>query len=288
MTVLRIALLQASAALGDVAANLARVDERAAEAAAAGAQLLITPEMFLTGYELGDETAAAAARAAEEVLPGAAAVARRHGVALLVGLPELDAAGRVVNSAVLLDERGEVVGRHVKTHLFGAAEREQFTPGERGVTLVDLHGVRIAVLICYDVEFPEVVRAAAAAGAHLVAVPTAQMEPFSFVAETVVRTRAWENQVHVAYANHTGSERTLSYVGRSSVVAPSGQVLAAAVDGDALLVADVDTAAVERGHRDNPYLADRRLDLHPGPALDAALHLTDDTDDTDDTDGRRA
>ena len=268
MAHLRIALLQSAGHLADVAANLAELDARAEQGRAAGAGLLVTTEMFLTGYELAGRTAELAARAAGEVLPAVADVARRHGLALLVGLPELDAEGRVVNSAVLLRADGEVAGRHVKTHLFGPAERAAFTPGDVGVTLVDLDGVRIAIMICYDVEFPETVRAAAAAGAHLVAVPTAQMEPYAFVAEHVIRTRAWENQVYVAYCNHIGTEDTLTFVGRSSVVAPSGEVLAGAVDEEALLLADVDTDVVTRAHADNPYLADRRLDLHPGPRVE--------------------
>lgn len=270
MTVLRLALLQSAGVLGDVAANLAELDERAAEAAGAGAGLLLTPEMFLTGYELGAQrTAEMADRTAGELVPAVAEVARRHGIALLVGMPER-ADGQVVNSAVLVSADGEVLGHHVKTHLFGPDERDAFVPGDRPVSLFDVGGVKVAVLICYDVEFPEAVRAAAAAGAHLVAVPTAQMEPFSFIADVIIRARAWENQIYVAYANHCGREVDLAFVGLSSIVAPSGRVLAAAPPGDvtssSLLLADVDTAAVEAGRRDNPYLVDRRLDIHPGPA----------------------
>jgi predicted amidohydrolase len=128
--------------------------------------------------------------------------------------------------------------------------------------MAELHGVQVAVLICYDVEFPETVRAAAERGAHLVAVPTAQMTPFEFVAEQVVRARAWENQVYLAYINHDGRERTLEYVGRSSIVAPSGDVLAGAGHGDQLLLATIDTDVVGRARAQNPYLADRRLDLY--------------------------
>jgi predicted amidohydrolase len=89
------------------------------------------------------------------------------------------------------------------------------------------------------------------------------MAPFEFVAEHVIRTRAWENQVYVAYVNHDGDEGDLSYVGRSSIVGPSAEVLASAVHGTALLVAEIDTDAVETAQSRNPYLTDARTDLYP-------------------------
>lgn len=128
---------------------------------------------------------------------------------------------------------------------------------------MEFRGLRIAICICYDVEFPETVRAAALDGAHLVAVPTAQMTPFSFVAEQLIRTRAWENQVYLAYVNHDGAEATLTYVGRSSIVGPDATVLDAVEHGDALIDASVDPAVVAAAQAANPYLADRRRDLYP-------------------------
>ncbi|WP_369056032.1 nitrilase-related carbon-nitrogen hydrolase [Kineococcus terrestris] len=245
-----------------VEANLAALDAAAAEAAAGGADLLVTPEMVLTGYAVGREAVhrLAALPLAERV----AEVARRHRLAVVAGLPELDG-GACWNTALAVGADGEVLARHRKAHLFGELDRGVFAPGARLVTTFDLPGperVRVALLICYDVEFPEAVRAAALAGAHLVAVPTAQMEPFAWVAEELVRVRAWENQLHLAYVDRTGAEGDLVYVGRSSVVDPSGAVLASARDGEALLRATVDPRRVAAAQRANPYLADRRTDLY--------------------------
>ena len=118
-------------------------------------------------------------------------------------------------------------------------------------------------MICYDVEFPETVRAAALAGAHLIAVPTAQMEPFAFVAEHLVRVRAWENQVYVAYVDHDGSEDDLTYVGRSSIVAPDATVLDSVEHGSRLIYATIDPNLVDLQQKANPYLGDRRAPLYP-------------------------
>ncbi len=255
---LTVAGLQAAGAPGDVEANCAQLRGAAAEAAAAGAGLLITPELYLTGYDIGDRVRELAQR---DLTGMVRQIAREAGIAILAGIPE--AAGELFhNTAILIDERGEVLLRYRKTHLFGELDRHYFTPGEDLVVMAELHGVQIAVLICYDVEFPETVRAAAEHGADLIAVPTAQMTPFEFIAEHLIRARAWENQVYLAYINHDGREQTLEYVGGSSIVAPSGDVLAAAAHGDHLLLATIDTEVVARARTENPYLTDRRLDLY--------------------------
>jgi len=257
-----IACLQAAGVPGDVEANLAALDVACAEAAGHGADLLVTDEMFVTGYDIGPLVHELAR---QDLLARVQEIARRHGVAVVAGLPELDG-GDCYNTAALVGPDGTLLARHRKAHLFGALDRAVFAAGDDLVTVVDLAGVRIALLICYDVEFPESVRAAATAGAHLVLVPTAQMEPFGFIADELIRVRAWENQVYVAYVNHDGREGSLEYVGGSSVVAPSGEVLAAAGHGDVLLHASVDPDVVAEQRRANPYLADRRPELYGGLA----------------------
>lgn len=254
-----VAGLQTAGTLRDVGANLRELEVAAEEAASKGAELLITPEMFITGYVVGDGLPALAAR---DFLEPVRALAARLGMALLVGGPEL-ADGGVYNAAYFVDDHGVVLSCYRKSHLFGELDRSQFLPGEELFSLIEFRGVRIATMICYDVEFPEVVRAAALAGAHLVAVPTAQMEPFAFVAEQLVRTRAWENQVYVAYVDHDGSEEDLTYVGRSSIVAPDATVLDSVEHGTQLIYAEVHPEVVQIQQKANPYLQDRRAPLYP-------------------------
>jgi len=258
---LTIAGLQHPGHPGDVDANLAVVAEAAREARARGADLLVTPEMFVTGYNIGDRVAELAGR---PLVAAVAQVAAEAGIAIVAGLPERLEDGTVANTALLVDETGTELARYRKTHLFSALDQELFVAGTGLPAPVTYRGVRLALLICYDVEFPETVRAAALAGAHVVVVPTAQMEPFAFVAETLIPVRAWENQVYVAYVNRSGEEGDLRYVGRSSMAAPSGVVLdaLAPTTPTGLVVATVDTEVVERAQRDNPYLADLRPELY--------------------------
>ncbi|NLU74027.1 carbon-nitrogen hydrolase family protein [Streptomyces sp. HNM0575] len=255
---MKIAGLQTSGTPGDVDANLRELDAACRAAREDGAELLITPELFITGYDIGD---AVLELARTDLLTPVRRIAREHGIAIVLGAPESDS-GACYNSAHFIDRTGTVIAGHRKSHLFGELDRRYFTAGDRLTSIVDYGGLRIALLICYDVEFPETVRAAALAGADLVVVPTAQMEPFEFVAERLLAVRAWENQVYLAYINHDGTERTLTYVGRSSIVDPSATVLAEALHGNRLLTAVVDPETVRTARARNPYLRDRRPALY--------------------------
>lgn len=273
---LRLACLQAPATdhpdgsadpVADRDANLAALDAAAARAAAGGADLLITPEMYLTGYNLGTE--AITALAEERFGASAQAVAEiaiRHRAAVLYGYPERDGAGVVYNAVQLFDRDGVSLANYRKTHLFGDVDRAGFAPGDDLVVQADLDGVRLGFLVCYDVEFPETVRAHADAGTQLLLVPTALMRPYEYVPRQIVPARAIESQLFVAYVNRVGVEREFVYAGESRVVAPDGRELAVGGDHEELLIADVDPADLAASRAVNTYLRDRRTDLY-GAAL---------------------
>jgi predicted amidohydrolase len=257
MSTLRIACLQSGGHGKDVESNLAELDSAAAAAAAGGAELLVTPEMFVTGYDVGDVTELAARPLTEQV----AAVAVARGIGVVAGLPALLPCGGVGNTAVVVDDRGQVLARYAKAHLYGAIDH-RFRPGEEPPAVLDYNGVRCALMICFDAEFPEPVRVAALAGAHVVLVPTANMHPYGAINEHVVWTRAWENQVHLAYVNRCGTEGATAYVGRSRIIGPDGAELAAAGTGPDLLHATIDTDAVDRARAGFAYVSQRRPELY--------------------------
>ena len=123
---------------------------------------------------------------------------------MLAGLPTLGAEGRVFNTVHLADRTGAARASYAKTHLYGAVDRAQFAPGPALAAPVELDGWKLGLAICYDIEFPEVARALALAGAEAILVPTANMLPFDGVATRLVPARAEENAVFVAYANYVG------------------------------------------------------------------------------------
>ncbi|MFD3921379.1 carbon-nitrogen hydrolase family protein [Streptomyces sp. NPDC058595] len=263
----RIALLQSSGRPGDVVKNLEILAGAAREAAAGGAGLLVCPEMFLTGYAIGPDVSRLAETADGPASATVAGIAAEHGIAVLYGYPERSGDGsRVHNAARLVGPDGAALADYRKTHLFGGFEREWFTPGDTPVVQAELGGLRVGIMICYDVEFPENVRAHALAGTDLLLVPTAQMHPFQFVAESLVPVRAFENQMYVAYVNRTGPEgeggAAFEFVGLSCLAGPDGTTRARAGRGEELLFGDVDPELLRASRAANPYLSDRRPGLY--------------------------
>ena len=261
---MRIALLQMAAVPGRISENLASIARAAAEAAHGGADLLIAPELATVGYGAG-----AAFRYLAEPRNGAqiaslSAIADSHGLAIIAGFPERDGE-HVYNSAAFVGGGAEPVV-YRKSHLYGDYERDLFTRGDPTSTIVQWRGLRIGLLICYDVEFPENVRRAVLDGADLVAVPTALPAgpQAGFISERVIQVRAFENQIFVAYANHTGRDDLFTYAGLSHVVGPDGRTLArASADETGLLFAEIRPEDYAASRAANPYLSDLRV----GPAL---------------------
>lgn len=263
---IRIAIHQTQGTPGDIDANIAAAEEAAARAKAGGAHLLILPEMYLSGYDIGELAFELAEPAEGPNFKRMAEAARRHGIALLYGHGETDESGHCYNTATLIDAQGRRRLAYHKAHLYGDEERAVFTAGGTLGVPVDLNGVMIAVLVCYDVEFPEAVRTLALQGAELICVPTALMAPNKAVPELVIPARAYENGVFVAYGNRCGHETTLVYEGLSTVAAPDGSIVARAGKHEELLFADIDPRAYDDIRRLNPYLEDRRPDVYNPPS----------------------
>ncbi len=258
-----ISLYQMQPVSGDAAANLAKIAEAAEAASGMGAELLVTPELGVSGYGLTPEHFSEIAVERDgEIIGALCDIAAEFELAICAGFPERD--GSVVyNSAVLARPDGSCEF-YRKGHLYGDGERASFTPGADVPHVFDLFGIRTGMLICYDVEFPEYVRTLALAGAELVLVPTAlpRGEISRRVADLVVPTRAFENGVFLVYADLCGEEGKFSYGGRSAIIGPDGDELARAGMHEALLVARLDPTAYDECRRQNPYLADRRPGLY--------------------------
>ncbi len=257
---MKLAIYQGAGTIFDVAANLELLAQMAAAAAAQGAALLVLPELFLTGYNIGDAVQQLAEPQQGRSLQVAATIARDHQIALLFGYAEREGTA-IYNAAAMIDATGHLIANYRKAHLFGAEEQRLFCPGSDWI-IRTIAGVRVGVLICYDVEFPEAVRHLVLQGAELIAVPTALMFPYTQIPKVIIPTRALENQVFVAYANRTGVEGDLKYCGMSTIAAPDGSVLAQAAADETLLVAELDLGLIQQTRAVYSYLDDRRPDLY--------------------------
>jgi len=265
-TVPRIAVLQATGAVDDIDQNLRRLEEHASRAARAGADLMVTPELFATGY--------APARVAGSDGPGIraelAGIARRNRMAIVASTVD-DAGSTCHISASLFDPQGAERTRYRKSHLFGGEEKSAFSPGDNPPDLVSIAGLTVALGICYDIEFPEFARSAARRGVDLLCIPTAvpstgdvggRAPEHTYNAERIstllVPARALENGLYIAYANHTAPD----FTGLSSIASPYGTFLGMAGHEEELIVAEVEQAEVARARRINTYLDCVRSSLY--------------------------
>ena len=258
---MRVALYQCPPLPLNVAGNLQRLQTVASQAK--DVDVLVVPEMFLTGYNIGAQAVAELAQpqdgdAAQQI----AELAKACNMAIVYGYPERGEDGQIYNSAQLIDAQGQRLLNYRKTHLFGELDHALFSPGADAFPVVELNGWKLGLLICYDLEFPENTRRLALAGAELILVPTANMAPYDFVAEVTVRSRAFENQCYVAYANYCGHEGEIHYCGKSSIAAPNGQQIALAEQHEALIVAKLEHALLADAKAGNHYLNDRRPELY--------------------------
>ena len=258
---LRIALWQCRSVADDVEGNLDRLEQAASEAAEADADLLITPEMYLTGYNISPSTARRLADPVDGKLGDAVGnIARRTAIAILYGCAELDDSS-VYNTVRLVDVNGISLASHRKTHLFGDIDRDAVAVGVSSPPVIDVGGWSLGLLICYEVEFPELVRNLAVRGAEVICVPTANMPEYDAVQTVLLPARALENTVYVAYANYCGVEGDLAYGGLSEGIGPDGRVLARAEREPGLLIVDVERKVLDDARERFTYLADRRTDL---------------------------
>ena len=267
-----IAVAQLAITVAEPVANRRAAADAVAEAAAAGARLVVLPELCDSGYvfDSADEARRLAAPVADSAtLRQWHELAARHGLVIVGGFCELGADGRTYNSAALVDASGtRVVYR--KAHLWDK-ENLVFTPGDAAPPVVDTEVGRVAVMVCYDLEFPEWARLAALDGADLIAAPVnwpGYQWPAGERPAEVIKAQAAAalNGVFVAVADRCRTERGVSWISGSLIAGPDGYPLAGPVlaDRPAVLTADCDLARArdKSVSENNDVLADRRPELY--------------------------
>jgi 5-aminopentanamidase len=260
---MKLALWQTTGFPADAPSNIGALERAAHAAALADAALLLCPECWLCGYNIG-----AAVTDLAELRDGPsarqiAAIAQRNHIAIAYGYAERDMKGeRIYNAVQVIGPAGELLSEYRKAHLFGPYERAVYQPGDRLERPFVYGGLTIGLLICYDVEYPEAVRSLALMGAELVLVPTALPLEYASVPDFIVPARSVENQIFVAYCNRTGVENGMQFLGRSCLTGPDGKPVVSAGGGEALIIADVSREAIHAAAGSYPYLRDRRPELY--------------------------
>jgi N-carbamoylputrescine amidase len=274
----QLALVQMSC-VADKEANLRKAEERIAEAASQGANVVCLQEVFNTQYPCQSEDHVQFELAEE--LPGPTSkrlsdIAAKHSVVVTCSLFERRAAGLYHNTAVTFDVDGSLAGMYRKMHIPDDPlyyEKFYFTPGDLGFTVAKTRFGTLGVGVCWDQWYPEAARLFALRGAQILLYPTAigwiheEKDEFGVgqhdAWETAMRAHAIANGIFVGAANRVGSEGGIEFWGASFVAGPHGQILDRGCHGDeSILMVECDLAASDVIRTHWPFLRDRRIDAY--------------------------
>lgn len=262
---LHLALVQFEGEVADTVGNTKHAVELIREAAAQGADMVVLPELFSTGYNLeliGPRIQELAEPVDGPTVTALQEVARECGVYVVAGVALLkDLSGIVYNSSVFIGRQGQVVGTTDKMHLW-ALERYYFRAGDEQPVYATEFGA-IGVLICYDLGFPEDARMLALKGADVLLCPSAWCEPDHDVWNINTTCRALENSVFLAGINRYAHEEDLFLGGHTRICNPRGGVIDELYEeGEGILHVEIDLDDVAKHRVTSPYLKDRRPEVY--------------------------
>ncbi|MBN7787603.1 carbon-nitrogen hydrolase family protein [Ponticoccus gilvus] len=254
----------------DVAANNAEIEKLVREAAAQGALVVSLPEAAnLLLRDQFDYPAACRTEDEDSTLSLCRALAAELGIWLHTGslLLRQDHGDRIHNRAHMIAPDGRISARYDKLHTFDVAlggggdfiESRVVAPGERGAITCEAAGMRLGLAICYDLRFPYLFRALASAGAGVLMIP-ASFSPITGPLhwEPLLKARAIETGSYVVAAAQCGTRHGVTTFGQSRIISPLGEVLAAAADDPAVILAEIDPAQVAETRRRLPVLQQTR------------------------------
>lgn len=255
---MRVGLVQSDIVWNDPSANITRCQTLAESALKEGAELLIFPEMFTSGFSMptGD-LALQSYRSGIEYLTQ---LSKKNGVYALGSVPEPESSSTIFNTALVSKPDGTLES-YRKMHLFSkGGETLPYVAGTSPLT-TNINGVRCSVFICYDLRFPLPFHQLAEKTDLFVVIanwPSPRREHWL----TLLRARAIENQAYVAGVNRTGSDPGLTYSGDSVLFAPDGTQLTALTDQATVVMCDVDAEKVAEWRSSFPAVRDRRPEVY--------------------------
>jgi len=253
---LNVAVFQSALANAALEDKLRGIDQALA-GDGARADILICPELFMSGYGAGESLAERAEPFGGEFAKHVGDIARRHKASIVYGYPEAFD-GAIYNSAVAVGKDGSLLANHRKMVMPTGYEKQWFQRGDE-LTIFDVDGWKVGLIICYELEFPEIVRACSVRGADLVVVPTALTHEWDLVSRQMVPARAFENGIYLAYSNHCGNDGDIVYLGESCIVGPDGRDLARAGAQESVICATLDATAFAAARSRLAYLTDSEV-----------------------------
>lgn len=248
----RIALGQMKAVQGDIQANMAKMERMAAEAADGGADVICFPELSYTGYFVKKDRLLEIAETENgEFYRRISRAARENGICIVAGFAERGLGEDIYNTVIFVDRVGKIAGKARKVYLW-KSEKKRFVRGEK-FPVCDTEFGRVAILTCYDLEFPEPARIVALKGARLIFCPAAWSVPARNRWDLDLMACSLYNMVFTAGANFADE----LCCGASGVAGPDGAIMVQSQgQKEEIVFADIDLDEVDRQREDKPYFDD--------------------------------
>lgn len=259
MRKLRLALAQLALAEGECAANWRAAKASLERAGAVGADIVVLPEMWLTGYayrrldELVQRT--------PESLARVGALAKKYGYFVAGSWAERTDDGRLTNTACIVGPDARVQARYRKVHLFGPMKEDRHFAAGRAACVARLEVGRVGLALCYDLRFPEQARKMALHGAELLLYPAQWPQVRLGHFHTLLAARAIENQLFAVGVNRAGRSASVQFGGGSTAVGPCGDILAQLGPNEGFAEVEVDLDEVAATREKITYLADRAREV---------------------------
>ncbi len=256
---MKISLAQTDIVWEDKKANEKTAEKMISQAAAEGSELIIFPEMSLTGFSMNLDLISEHENDSETIR-FFSEQARRNKIFISFGISIKSDDGNFYNQAITVDKNGKVVSVYSKIHPYSHGAEKFYTGGD-SISWFDLNGVTTSPFICYDVRFPEIFQIASAKSKLIIVLaswPDVRIEYF----DILLKARAIENQSFIAAVNRTGHEMKYGYTGHSQIINPRGRLITEIREDEALITADIDIKEADEFRQEYDVKRDRHPNIY--------------------------
>lgn len=258
---MKIACIQTDIAFGQPDVNFSKIENDIKEAAAQKADVIVLPEMWNTGYAL-DKLASLSDKNGDRTKQFLTDISKEHAVNIVGGSVATKRDGKFFNTMYVADRNGNIISQYDKAHLFKLMDEHVYmSAGQRG-NVFQLDGITCGGVICYDLRFPEWIRAHALNGAKVIFVPAQWPTKRTDHWQLLLQARAIENQCFIIGTNRVGSDPNNEFGGYSMVIAPWGELLISGQTNEGIYYTEIDLKEIDRVRKTIPVFHDRRTDLY--------------------------
>lgn len=258
---MKMAIVQMDIAFGEPEKNFLQVDSFISQAAKQDADVIVFPEMWNTGYALkGLETLAD--KNGEQTKNMLSRLAKQHDMHIVGGSVATKKTQGFFNTMYVANRNGDIVAEYDKAHLFPLMDEPVYMQAGQAKNIFKLDHVECGGVICFDLRFPEWIRAHVLDGAKIMFIPAEWPKQRMDHWEILLQARAIENQCFVVAANRVGSDPDNEYNGHSMIISPWGEVYLSGEEGEGIFYADIPLDEVDRVRNTIPIFHARRPELY--------------------------